>query len=187
MAPTMDIEPLPVEAARAGAAEAWDTLFGRYQLPLYAYTFELVQDAQASLDIVQESFISAVRHIGQLRAAEKFGAWLFGIAHQKCLQRLRRHAIEAVPIEELAEPAADAGDNPRDWLIRKEDETRFLGALARLSSPHRAVLLLHCIEEFPLDAIAEITATSLGTVKSRLHYARRALRLELEKDNEDTP
>ena len=58
---------LPVQEARAGDAEAWDTLFRRYQLPLYVYVFELVRDEQASLDVVQETFISAVRNIGGLR------------------------------------------------------------------------------------------------------------------------
>ena len=62
----------------------------RYQLPLYAYVFELVRNEQTSLDIVQETFINAVRHIGSLQHDEKFGSWLFGIAHQKCIQQWRR-------------------------------------------------------------------------------------------------
>ena len=80
-------EQLPVQQAKAGEPEAWDVLFRRYQLPLYVYVFELVRDEQTSLDIVQETFIAAVRHIGSLREEAKFGGWLFGIAHQKCLQR----------------------------------------------------------------------------------------------------
>jgi RNA polymerase sigma-70 factor (ECF subfamily) len=60
-------EQLPVAAARAGDADAWNTLFKRYQLPLYTYVFELLHDEQASLDVVQETFINAVRYIGGLR------------------------------------------------------------------------------------------------------------------------
>ena len=69
-------EQLPVPQARAGEPAAWDTLFNRYQLPLYVYVFELVHDEQTSLDVVQETFINAARHIGGLRDDEKFGSWL---------------------------------------------------------------------------------------------------------------
>src|SRR5262245_41618745 len=95
-------EQLPVQQARTGDAGAWDVLFRRYQLPLYVYVFELVHDEQTSLDVVQETFISAVRHIGGLREDEKFGSWLFGIAHQKCIQRWRRTGREDAALEEVA-------------------------------------------------------------------------------------
>ncbi len=87
-------EELPVSQARAGDPAAWDALFRRYQLPLYVYVFELVRDEQASLDIVQETFINAARHIGGLREDAKFSGWLFGIAHQKCVQRWRKQTRE---------------------------------------------------------------------------------------------
>jgi len=173
---------LPVGAARAGDPEAWDALFRRYQLPLYAYVFELVRDEQASLDIVQEAFINAAWHIGRLREDAKFGSWLFGIAHQKCIQHWRRQRPEPVPIEELAERLPDEHDSPSDWLIRQEQEERFMNCLNQLSPPHRAVLLLHFIEDFSLEEIAGITGAELGTVKSRMHYAKKALRELLEEE-----
>src|SRR5258706_12776948 len=80
-------EQLPVPEARAGEPAAWDALFRRYQLPLYVYVFELVRDEQAGLDLVQETFIAAVKHIGGVREDGKFGRWLFLIAHQKWVQR----------------------------------------------------------------------------------------------------
>src|SRR5437899_12396449 len=92
-------EQLPVAEARAGDPAAWDILFRRYQLPLYVYVVELVHDEQTSLDIVQETFISAVRHLGTLREDRKFGSWLFGIAHQKCIQRWRKQNREHTFLE----------------------------------------------------------------------------------------
>ena len=89
-------EHLPVPQARAGEPAAWNTLFQRYQLPLYVYVFELVHDEQTCLDIVQETFINAARHIGSLRDDGKFGSWLFGIAHQKCIQRWRKQSREEI-------------------------------------------------------------------------------------------
>jgi RNA polymerase sigma-70 factor, ECF subfamily len=173
---------LPVPQARAGEPAAWDALFRRYQLPLYVYVFELVHDEQASLDIVQETFINAARHIGGLREDDKFGGWLFGIAHQKCVQRWRKQTREEDLLEEVgaAPPEFEAG--PDDLLIRQEQEEAFMGLLNQLPPPQRSVLLLHFVEDFSIEQIAEITDAAPGTVKSRLHYAKKALRELLEEE-----
>ena len=170
--------------ARAGEPGAWDILFRRYQLPLYAYVFELVRDEQASLDAVQETFIAAVRHIGGLRNDEKFGSWLFGIAHQKCIQRWRKQNRETELRDELGGAPVEFEERPDDWLIRKEQEDEFMGMLNRLPLPQRAVLLLHFVEDFSLEEIARITESQIGTVKSRLHYAKKALRKLVEAKDE---
>ncbi len=168
--------PLPVAEARAGEPEAWDVLFQRYQLPLYTYVFELVHNEQSALDIVQETFIAAARHLDRLREDAKFGSWLFGIAHQKCIQEWRKRR----PVESLDESDAEGlvidHVDPRAWLIKKEEEEEFMDLINRLPWPQRSVLLLHFLEEFSLESIAEITDLPLGTIKSRLHYAKRALR-----------
>src|SRR6266566_2042048 len=119
-------EQLPVPQARAGEPEAWDILFRRYQLPLYVYVFELVHDEQASLDIVQETFINAARHIASLREDDKFGGWLFGIAHQKCIQRWRKQAREESALEEFGAAPAEFEGGPDDLLIRQEQEEAFM-------------------------------------------------------------
>ena len=173
-------EQLPVQQAKAGEPEAWSALFRRYQLPLYVYVFELVRDEQTSLDIVQETFIAAVRHIGSLREEAKFGGWLFGIAHQKCAQLWRQQNRAAALRDEIAESAPDWEDGPDELLIRREQEEEFMRSLNELAAPQRAVLLLHFVEDFSLEEIAGITQTPLGTVKSRLHYAKQALRKLLE-------
>ena len=176
-----EIEQLPVTQARRGDAAAWDALFRRYQLPLYVYIFELVRDEQTSLDLVQESFINAVRHLGSLRDDAKFGSWLFGIAHQKCIQRWRRQAREEMLRDEFAGAPLEFETAPDDLLIREEQEAEFMGLLNQLPSPQRSVLLLHFVEEFSLEDIAGITGVSIGTVKSRMHYAKKSLRKLLEE------
>lgn len=181
-----EIEQLPVLQARAGDAAAWDALFRRFQLPLYVYAFELVRDEQASLDIVQETFISAVRHIDSLRDDAKFGSWLFGIAHQKCVQRWRKRAREEMLREEFAGEPIQFETAPDDLLIREEQEAEFMRLLNELPAPQRSVLLLHFVEDFSLEEIAGITGVSIGTVKSRLHYAKKSLRKLLEGNHENT-
>lgn len=177
-----ELEQLPVSQARAGDAAAWDALFRRYQLPLYVYIFELVRDEQASLDIVQDTFINAARHISGLREDDKFGSWLFGIAHQKCVQRWRKQAREEMLREEFSEAPVQFESAPDELLIREEQEAEFMKLLNQLPPPQRSVLLLHFIEDFSLDEIAGITGVSIGTVKSRLHYAKKSLRKLLEEN-----
>ncbi len=173
-------EQLPVAEARTGNSEAWNTLFKRYQLPLYSYVFELLHDEQTSLDVVQEAFINAARHIGSLREDDKFGSWLFGIAHQKCLQRWRKRRPEEIPIDQGDDDYSDEASNPEELLIRKEQEAAFMSLLGQLAPDHRSVLLLHFIEDFSLEEIAGITETPVGTVKSRLHYAKKAFKKLLD-------
>jgi RNA polymerase sigma-70 factor (ECF subfamily) len=174
-------ESLPVSQAKAGVAEAWTILFQRYRLPLYIYIFQLVRNEQSSLDILQETMISAIRHIGTLVDDEKFGSWLMGIAHQKCIQSWHKQNREMDALNEMAEGLVEFEDDPREALIRQEQEADFMKLLDKLPLLHRSVLLLYFVEDFSLDEIAEITEVSLGTVKSRLHYAKKAFR-ELVKD-----
>jgi RNA polymerase sigma-70 factor (ECF subfamily) len=174
-------EQLPVPQARVGESSAWDTLFRRYQLPLYVYVFELVRHEQTSLDIVQETFIAAARHIGGLRADAKFGSWLFGIAHQKCVQRWRKKGGHEALFDEIPESPEEWEPGPDDLLIRREQEAEFMNLLNQLPLPQRSVLLLHFVEDFSLEEIARITETQVGTVKSRIHYAKKSLRKLLEE------
>ncbi len=178
-------EQLPVQQAREGNPAAWDTLFRRYQLPLYVYVFELVHHEQTSLDLVQETFIAAAKHLGSLRDDEKFGSWLFGIAHQKCLLLWRKKSGKEQLLDEIPDAPDESLDRPDEFLIRREQEAEFMNLLAQLPLPQRSVLLLHFMEDFSLEEIARITETQIGTVKSRLHYAKKSLRKLLEAKNEN--
>lgn len=174
-------EQLPVTEARAGDALAWEALFRRYQLPLYVYVFELVHHEQTSLDLVQETFIAAARHIGQLRDDSRFGSWLFGIAHQKCLQRWRRRTREEMLYDTLDVVPDATEPGPDTLLLRREQEEEFMKLLSQLPLPQRSALLLHFMEDFSIEEIAGITGVSPGTVKSRIHYAKQSLKKLWEK------
>jgi RNA polymerase sigma-70 factor, ECF subfamily len=175
-----------VNSARHHVPEAWDTLLKRHQLPLYTYIAEIIRDDAAALDLVQETFASAVRHIASLRDDARFGAWLFGIGHQKCVQHWRR----ARRNEEIFTPSA-ADESPQDWpdadafdprmaLLRREQAEEFFALVEQLPAAQRSALLLHVLEDFSLEEIAGITQVPVGTVKSRLHHAKRALRQLVE-------
>jgi RNA polymerase sigma-70 factor (ECF subfamily) len=178
-------EPNLIDAARQHAPDAWNTLFKRYQLPLYAYLAELVHDEAATLDIVQETFAAAIRHIASLRSDAKFSSWLFGIAHQKCIQHRRRaRRDETLFANDADGPPADWPDadeiDPRSLLIQREQADAFFALVEQLPAAQRSALLLHVLEDFSLEEIAMITSVPVGTVKSRLHHAKRALRQLVE-------
>jgi RNA polymerase sigma-70 factor, ECF subfamily len=118
---------------------------------------------------------------GGLRDDAKFGSWLFGIAHQKCVQRWRKHGGKEILFDEVPESPDEFENSPDDLLIRRESEAEFMNLLNQLSLPQRSVLLLLFVEDFSLEEIARITETQLGTVKSRLHYAKKSLRKLLEE------
>jgi RNA polymerase sigma-70 factor, ECF subfamily len=176
-----------LKAARRHVPDAWDTLLKQHQLPLYTYVAELLGDRTAALDVVQETFAAAVRYIDTLRTDERFGSWLFGIAHQKCVQQWRRvrrtselFATPADDNETIADWPDNDGVDPRTALVRSEQAGEFFALLEQLSAAQRAALLLHVIEDFSLEEIARITDVPVGTVKSRLHHAKRALRQLVE-------
>ena len=77
----------------------------------------------------------------------------------------------------------EGSERPDALLLRQEDEARFMQALKSLAPLHREVLLLHFLEDFSLQEIAEVVGVELGTVKSRIHYAKRALRRHLEAES----
>jgi RNA polymerase sigma-70 factor (ECF subfamily) len=170
-----EAEQLPVAAARAGNAAAWDALFRRYQLPLYVYVYELLRNEQTALDVVQETFINAARHLASLRADDKFGSWLFRIAHQKCQQHWRKPS-RTEPFDETFDDLPTDEFGPDELLIRAEQQEAFMKMINQLPEIHCSVVLLHFLEDFSLDEIAGVTGVSVGTVKSRLHYAKKSLR-----------
>ena len=174
-----------LQAARHNAPDAWNTLLKRHQLPLYTYVAEFLRDRPAALDVVQETFAAAIRHIGGLRDDTRFVSWLFGIAHQKCIQHWRRVQRDEVVFESNADEAfRDLADNdsadPRAILLQREQAEDFFSLVEKLPAVQRSTLLLHVLEDFSLEEIAGITAVPVGTVKSRLHHAKRALRKLVE-------
>lgn len=173
-----------VQAARSHDHAAWNELLRDHQLPLFTYAAELIRDRSAALDVVQETFARAVKHLASLRDDARFTSWIFGIAHQLCLQHLRRSArtqarfvdVEA-PLDEFPD---DDADDPRQLLLNQEQFAALAVVLEQLPDAQRAALLLYVIEDFSIEDIAQISGVPAGTVKSRLHHARRTLKRLLE-------
>lgn len=174
-----------MQAARRGDADAWDALLQTHQLPLYVFVVKMIHNETTALDLVQETFIAATKHLRSLKNDKRFGSWLFSIARQKCAGHWRRHRdTDPLPEGDTLEAAEDP--LPGEWLIAAEPEARLHEQIEQLPEPHREVIILFFLEDFSIEEIADITQSKPGTVKSRLHYAKKTLRQQLEFKNEFT-
>jgi RNA polymerase sigma-70 factor (ECF subfamily) len=156
-------------------------------LPLFSYAFGLSGNREASFDIVQETFTRAVAHIGGLRDDSRFGSWLFGIAHQCCVRHFRSRRRESALFDERGGDEMDEleGDAPDPFatLLSAERAASLYALVDQLPLAQRSALLLHVLGDLSLGEIAGIAEVPVGTVKSRLHHAKRALRGLIEKEN----
>ncbi|MFD5316111.1 RNA polymerase sigma factor [Streptomyces sp. NPDC127098] len=163
---------LLVVRCQLGEREAFDELVRLWHPPLWRYVRGMVGSSHVADDVVQEVWVAAVRGLPRLRQPERFAAWLFVIARRAVTDHLRR-AYTAVEVPAVADAGvADGGDSPDRVLNSVEIEA----GLSWLPPPEREVLILFHLQDLPLATVAEILGVPPGTVKSRLHRARRLLR-----------
>lgn len=164
-----------------GEASAFDALIRRWHRPLLEYIRRQAGRDDVAADIAQDAWLRVFRGIGRLRDAANLRAWLFGIARRTWMDHLRAHY--AAPRHADAEGLDDVADEAAP-LDARLDLDALQREVARLPALERDVLTLFHLEELALSDIAQVLAVPLGTVKSRLHRARRLLRRELEVQGE---
>jgi RNA polymerase sigma-70 factor (ECF subfamily) len=178
--------PLLVQAAKLQDARAWNQLLKAHEAQLYVYAAEMTGNEASARDIVQETFSSAIRHIGSLQNDCKFASWLFSIAHQKCVQFWRKQNKDARIFEEADEEALEQAvvdsPDPGSLLLSKERWEHYNRAIAALPETQRAVFLLRALEGFSVAEIADVLEIATVTVKSRLHYATQSLKEKIAQD-----
>ena len=167
-----------VEQAKRGDREAFDELARLTGDRCMAIAFRILRDFDHADDAVQAALLTAWREIRALRDPELFEPWLHRILTNACYAEARRRrrwseAIRVLPVEPVHEPDDYLTVESRDQLER---------AFRRLTVEQRAVLVFHHYLELPLPEVAERLGIPLGTAKSRMHHAKRALRAALEAD-----
>jgi RNA polymerase sigma-70 factor, ECF subfamily len=177
-----------VEAAMAGDLDAFNELVRLYQDYLFALCVRVVNDREAAADAVQEAFFSAYRNLSRFRG-DSFRSWLTRIALNAATDVLRlrkRRPSEPYPEweDDAWQPPADAADAPERQALRSDAAQLLSGALARITADQRTAIVLYDVEGYDYQEIAQITGVSLGTVKSRIHRGRLALRDLLADDME---
>jgi RNA polymerase sigma-70 factor (ECF subfamily) len=172
-----------VRAAQRGDMAPFEELVARHRDKIYARAYSMMRNEEEAVDLSQEAWVKGWQRLGQFQGESSFGTWMTRIIINLCLDQLRKQkrqrteSIEAMDEEsggvERQMPVVTA--NPTAGLERAELRQRIDRALGQLSYEHRTVLVLHEFEEMEYKAIARTMGCSIGTVMSRLFYARRKL------------
>lgn len=164
-----------------GQEEAFVQLMRRHERRVYNLAYRMLGNTEEARDATQDAFLSCFRNLGRFRGESAFPTWLHRIAVNVCYDSLRRrstHPVEAIRFPEAA-PAPDHGDQAATSI----DVQR---ALLAVSPEFRAVLILHEIQDLPVEEVAAALDLPVGTVKSRLHRGRVALGRALTGEPEGT-
>jgi RNA polymerase sigma-70 factor (ECF subfamily) len=170
------IEEVLLLRCQIGDKDALVELIGRYQRPLRYFINRLLDGSELTEDIFQDTWLTVIRQLHSLKEIDAFPTWLYRIARNKVYQQLRT----GKSLSELDEGVAVPNDAEED-TFSAEDAAKVHRCLERLNPAHKEVLMLRFLEQMPYRQISEVVNCSLGTVKSRVYYAKLALKRELEK------
>jgi RNA polymerase sigma-70 factor, ECF subfamily len=179
-----------IERCQAGELEAYEVLVGRYRQRVYSLAYGMLRNEQDATDLSQETFVKAWQAIRGFKKNASFYTWLYRITTNLCIDFVRkRDRRPTVPFEEAVDPDADVDveiapsslPSPSEEVRRKELREQIDAALLELSPEHRVVIQLREFEGLDYAEIAKTVGCQIGTVMSRLHYARRHLQ-KLLKD-----
>jgi len=157
---------------------AFEELVRLWEQRLFYYVRRLVQAEEDAWDVLQQTWLSAFKGIGSLRDPGRLPVWLYRIARNRAISHLRARYARQLPIDEESGVAEIEGNDNAGAF---DDAEQVHHGLSRLAPGQREVLTLFFLEDLTTAEIAEVLAVPLGTVKSRLHHAKRALRDVLER------
>lgn len=179
-----------VRRVQAGEVAAFDVLIRKYRERLYGVVYNLTSNREDAADLTQDAFIKAFQSIQRFGGQSSFFTWLYRIAVNSTVSHLRKSRLraffsletvdsEAPVAREIVAALTDKSGGERDAYVRELQE-RLNDAMHKLSIKHRTVVTLFEIDGLSHQEIAEIMDCSVGTVRSRLHYAKQLLQAELQ-------
>jgi len=193
-APAAEPVPVPVEEmdlvkrVRDGDLTAYDELVRRYQERIYATVYHMTSNHEDANDLAQEAFIKAFQAIKSFKGGSSFYTWVYRIAVNKTINFLKQRKNKAqMSLDDLDFNAEHDPDlvalvsekTPRREVVLKELQEKLNAAMQRLSEPHRLVVTLHDVQGMSHDEVAKVMDCNIGTVRSRLFYARQQLQAYL--------
>lgn len=174
--------------AQAGDSAAMDALFSEYYNNVYYFALKTVKDPDIACDITQETFMEIMQTIGNLKEPAAFMTWMKQITYHQCTRyfRTKKDVLLDDSTDEEGESILDnlvdesEGSIPAEILEKEEFRQTILGIINELSEEQRAAVLLYYFDELSVKQIAEIQNVSENTIKSRLNYARKAIKKSVE-------
>ncbi len=191
-----DVDPALLRRLRGRDERAFRELIAAHRDRVFNITYRMLGHRQEAEDVAQEVFISVFKTIDTFREEAKFSTWLYRVTVNHCKNRIkylaRRHDRERDELDETSRAANNAVDGPQALkapdraLAGAQIEKLMQEAIASLDEDHRVVVVLRDVEDLTIEEICEITSLPDGTVKSRLHRARLALRKKLQRHVEES-
>jgi RNA polymerase sigma-70 factor (ECF subfamily) len=169
-----------VRRAQSGDRDAFGALFEQFQPTVYAIALRRLGNPSDALELTQEIFLHVLERIGQLREPERFAGWLRQVAVRMAINRATRRVSPPSVDAGMLEGSCASREGPLDQLIARERSERLWEALGDLKSMDRDALDAFYIRGHSLAEIAEMLDVPLGTIKRRLHTARKRLKSALE-------
>jgi len=179
-----------VKRCQAGDASAFNDLVTKYRGKAFSMIYGMVQNEQDAWDLAQEGFLKAWRSIHRFKGESSFYTWLYRIMTNVTIDSLRRKgvhgetefddAVRTADVDPASRTTPSAAPLPHRKLEQNEIRERIGEAIAKLTSEHRAVIVMKELEDLQYNEIAEILGCSIGTVMSRLFYARKKLQVLLK-------
>ncbi len=179
-----------VQRARSGDLSAYDELVKRYQERIYATIYHMTSNHEDANDLAQDAFIKAFSALKSFKGGSTFYTWLYRIAVNKTInflkQRKNKYHLSLNDLDFNAENDPDlvaliSHKTPQRDAGLSELQKKLNEALLKLSEPHRMVVVLHDVQGQSHEEIAEIMGCNIGTVRSRLFYARQQLQGHLNE------
>ena len=170
------MEEVLILRCQIGDKEALRELITRYHASLRYFVSRLMGDIPAVEDIFQDTWLTVIRKIHTLKEARAFSTWLFRVARHYVYKELKRRKRLSPLAEDI--PAANEAD---DTISLSDDVAKMHRCLEKLRLEHKEVLLLYFLEDMSYEQIARVTDCNSGTVKSRMYYAKRALKKAMEE------
>jgi len=171
-----------VRRVQRGETDAFETLVRRHEKTIFNLVYRMLGDTEEAAEVSQEVFLSAFRATGQFRGDANFSTWLYRIAINHASTRrktLNSRQRKVVPIES-ADSLHDPEPGPLEILERQEIREKVQFALNQLEPDDAAVILLRDMQDVSYSEVAHVLQIPVGTVKSRLHRARQALKSRLK-------
>lgn len=182
-----------VKAAQKGELKAYDELVILHRGKIYSMIYNMIHNQADAWDLTQEAFIKAWKALPKFEARAKFSTWLYRIAHNVVYDHMRKKKISSAgefndeilsdaTVEPSARTTPRESISPDKKLQNSELGAKISAAMEKLSIEHRQVIILREVEGYDYKEIAEMTESSLGTVMSRLFYARKKLQSLLKDE-----
>ena len=170
-----------VRRLQRGETDAFEMLVRRHEKTIFNLVYRMLGDYDEAAEVSQEVFLSAYRAIGRFRGDANFSTWLYRIALNHTSTRrksLGRRQQRNVAIDDT-EPVRDLQPGPAETMEKKEIRERVQRALNNLEPDDATVIVLRDLQDIPYEEVARLLEVPVGTVKSRLHRARQALKSQL--------